>query len=142
MIQYLWPIGLLILSSVFYNVTSKMTPENANPFLAVMVTYVIGFILSIVLFFYTRTEKNIMDEVQRLNWTSVVLGLSIVGLEIGNIYMYRAGWNISVGSLVVNIMLAIILVILGVFFYKESINAYKVVGIALCLVGLFFINKK
>lgn len=142
MIQYLWPIGLLILSSVFYNVTSKMTPETANPFLAVMVTYVVGLVLSVTMFLYTKTEKNIMDEVQRLNWTSVVLGLSIVGLEVGNIYMYRAGWNISVGSLVVNIMLAIILVVLGVLFYKESLNLYKVVGIALCLAGLFFINKK
>lgn len=142
MFEYVWPMLVVILCSVFYNITAKSTPENANPLFVIVITYIVGAIVSMILYLSVPSEKNIMTEVSKLNWTSFVLGISIVGLEVGNIYMYRAGWNISIGSLVANIILAIILVIVGVLFYKEQINLYKVIGIAFCLLGLVLINKK
>lgn len=55
---------------------------------------------------------------------------------------YRSGWNISIGSLVANILLALILVPVGILFYKENFGFNKVLGIAFCIAGLIFINKK
>ena len=75
-----------------------------------------------------------------VNWTGAVLGLTIVGLEFGYITAYRAGWNISVGSLVANILLAVIPV--GLLLYKESITLNQCIGILLCIAGLVFINKR
>lgn len=142
MINYIWPILMVIVSNVFYNITTKLTPEKANPFLVMIITYLVGAVLSVILFFNTKVEKNIMADFSKLNWTSILLGFSIVGLETGYIYMYRIGWNISIGSLIANIILSIILVFIGVLFYKEQINLNKIIGIGMCLVGLFFINKK
>jgi uncharacterized membrane protein len=49
-----------------------------------------------------------------------ILGIAIVGLEFGNIYMYKVGWNISIGSLVSNMLsLAVILIIVGVMYIKK-----------------------
>ena len=56
-------------------------------------------------------------------------------------YMYRIGWEISVGQLVMSAILAIALLIIGVIFFKESFTVSKVIGIVLCLAGLFFINR-
>lgn len=70
-----------------------------------------------------------------------MLGVAIVGLEFGYIMAYRAGWNISVGSLVANIILAIVLIPVGIFFYKEGFDLNKVFGVILCLAGLILINK-
>lgn len=82
------------------------------------------------------------ENMKHLNYSSILLGFAIIGLETGYIYLYRAGWKISEGSLVVNIALAVVLVIIGVFFYKEHMSFTKIFGIILCVAGLFFINVK
>lgn len=142
MIKYVWPMILVVLSNVFYHISSKSTPEKANPLFSLIVTYIVGAVVSAALYFSISTEKNIVTEFHKLNWTSFILGFSVVGLEVGNIYMYRAGWNISVGSLITNIALAIILLFVGILLYKDQISLYKVAGIILCLIGLVLINKK
>ena len=37
-----WPIVLIVVSNIFYNICSKSTPTGLNPFAALTVTYVIG----------------------------------------------------------------------------------------------------
>ncbi|MGB3989241.1 MAG: hypothetical protein WBL32_01740 [Acetivibrionales bacterium] len=76
------------------------------------------------------------------NWTSIVPGISIVGLEPGYLLAYRAGWNISVGSLVANILLALILIPTGIMLYHEKFKLTKVMGPVFCIAGLILINKK
>ena len=71
-----------------------------------------------------------------------MLGLTIIGLEFGYIMAYRAGWNISVGSLVANILLALMLIPIGIIFYKERFELTKVLGSVFCIIGLVLINKK
>nr|WP_242982139.1 MULTISPECIES: EamA family transporter [unclassified Clostridium] len=61
---------------------------------------------------------------------------------MGYLYMYRVGWNISKGSLIANVSLVMLLIIIGVLFYKEHIGLYKIVGIVCCIVGLIFVNLK
>ena len=71
-----------------------------------------------------------------------MLGFCIVGLEFGYIMVYRSGWNISIGSLVSNIILALALIPVGIIFYKEGFNINKMIGIGLCIIGLIFVNKR
>ncbi|MPN18528.1 hypothetical protein SDC9_165888 [bioreactor metagenome] len=81
-----------------------------------------------------------MQEYHNLNWSSFALGLAVVGLEAGSIYMYKAGWNVSSGQLVYSIILAMCLILVGVFAYHESISTTKIIGILVCLIGLYLIN--
>ena len=62
-------------------------------------------------------------------------------LEVGWIYMYRAGWKVSVGSLVANIGLACTLLLIGVLFYKEVLTLRQLAGILLCMGSLFLLAK-
>ena len=140
-LNYYWPILLLVGSNVFYHISAKSTPGSINPLASVGITYITGAIVAFLLYFLTSPVKNLATEYSYLNWTPFILGLSIVGLEIGNLYMYKVGWNISIGSLVSNIALAVILIIIGVMLYKEVITIEKIIGIALCLGGLILINR-
>jgi len=79
-------------------------------------------ISAVLLYFFTSETKNLIADYKNLNWTSFVLGITIVGLEVGFIQMYRAGWNISIGSLVANIILAVVLIIVGLLIYKDNIS--------------------
>lgn len=136
-----WPIALIVLSNVFYYVCSKSTPADINPFASLTVTYIVGALASAILYFALNRSGSLLREYHHLNWSSVVLGLTIVGLEAGSVYMYKAGWNISTGQIVYSSILAVILIAVGYFFYHEQITASKIAGILICLVGLYFINK-
>ncbi len=141
MFIYVFSIVLIVASNIVYNICQKSTPQNVNPFSALLVTYLTAAILTVIALIFYKTDKGFFQSFNDLNWTSIVLGLSIVGLEFGYLLAYRAGWNISVGSLVANISLALLLIPVGVFFYHEGFEFNKILGIAFCIVGLLLINK-
>lgn len=139
--SYYWPILLIVASNVMYHITAKSIPETINPLASLSVTYICSGVLALTLYFFTSPVKNLATEYTHLNWTAVMMAVAIVGLELGSIYMYKAGWNISVGSLVSNIALAMALIAVGLLFYKETITLQQFVGIGLCCVGLVLISK-
>ena len=85
---------------------------------------------------------NLIHEYSKLNAAPVLLGISVVGLEVGFIYAYKTGWPVSTLSTVQSAFLALALIIVGALLYKEEISLNKVIGIVICLIGLYFINKK
>ncbi len=141
MLQMYWPIALIVFSNVFYHICSKSTPEELDPLASLIVTYLVGAVCSAVLYFALHRGGDLLAEYRRLNWTSLVLGLAIVGLEAGNLYMYKVGWNISTGMLLHSSLCAIALVFVGSLLYHESITPAKVAGVVICMVGLYLINK-
>lgn len=42
MLGYIWPIALVVVANVFYNITTKSTPSQANAFLSLAVTYCVA----------------------------------------------------------------------------------------------------
>lgn len=142
MLNYIWPICLIVFSNVFYQICAKEVPEKINPLASLVVTYLIGAISSLVLYFATNKNGNLLQEYHKLNWAPFVLGFVIVGLEVGTIYAYKAGWPISVEQIVQASILAVILIFVGALFYKEAVTWNKVVGILICLAGLGLINWK
>jgi len=141
MFAYIFSIVLIVASNTMYNICQKSTPQKANPFSALFATYITAAVLSLAAINFYRNDKGFFESFKDLNWTSIVLGIAIVGLEFGYLMAYRAGWNISIGSLVANIFLAIMLIPVGVIFYKESFGFSKVLGVIFCIIGLVLINK-
>ncbi len=141
MFNYIWPVALVVLSNVFYHIIAKSTPNESNAFLSLTVTYIVAAIVSFVMFlFQGGLHKSIIEEAGKLNWTALVLGVCIIGLELGNILAYRAGWKISNASLIANIVLACILVFVGKFAYMETVTVKQIIGVITCIVGLVLIN--
>lgn len=142
MISYIWPLGLVVLSNVFYQICAKSVPAKLNPFASLTVTYLIGAIASAIFYYTTNKEANLLSEYKKLNWASFLMGLAIVGLEVGYIYAYKAGWAVSTAQIVQAAILAIILIFVGYILYKEDITWNKIAGIIVCLGGLGLINMK
>ena len=140
MFSYVWPIALVVLSNVVYQICAKSVPEGMNPFASLAVTYLVGAAASIALYFILSKNANIFKEFGKLNWAPFVLGLVIVGLEVGFIYAYKAGWSVSTASLVQGCALAVVLLFVGFWAYKEALTWNKLVGAGVCLAGLFLIN--
>ena len=140
MFSFVWPIALVILSNIVYQICAKSVPENVNPFASLTVTYLIGAVASAILFFILGNENNILKEYSKMNWAPFVLGIVIVGLEAGWIYAYKAGWQVSTGFIIQSAFLAVGLLLVGYLLYHETISWNKIVGVVICLIGLIFIN--
>ena len=136
-----WPIALAVGADLIYQIAAKSTPQNLNPFASLTITYLIGAAVSAGIFFAMTKGGNIFHEWGQANWAMILLGFAIVGLEAGSIYMYRVGWNVNTGYIVKACFLALGLILIGYFLYKEQITATKVAGIAVCMIGLFLINR-
>ncbi len=142
MMSYIWPMVLVVASNIIYQICTKSMPKGINPFASLIVTYLVGAAASAVLYFAFRTDGNLLKENAKLNWTSYVLGIVIVGLEAGWIFAYKAGWQVSTSFIVQSAFLAGALLLVGFFLYHESLTWNKVVGVVICLIGLIFINYK
>jgi drug/metabolite transporter (DMT)-like permease len=142
MIAYIWPVALVVLSNIFYNICAKSFPSELNPFAALTITYLVAAIVALVLYYLTRDEKSALFlEYSKANWVPYAFGLCLLGLEAGFIYTYKAGWPISSAYIVSSAFLAIFLIVVGLLLYKEPVSWNKVVGVAVCLLGLWFINR-
>lgn len=141
MFDMLWPIGLLVLSNVLYNICSKSMPADVHPLAVLPITYLISAVISTGLYLALERGGNLLQEYSRMNWSSFLLGVVLVGLECGSIYMYKAGWDLSTGQMIYSALIAICLIFIGWFFYHETITATKLLGVVICMVGLYFINK-
>ena len=115
MFNYIWPLLIIIFSNTLYQICAKGIPEQMNTYASMTITYAVE---------------------------TVVLGIVITGLEVGFIFAYKAGWKVNTLSVTTNAILAIVLIFVGLIGYHEAINWNKVLGVAICLTGLYFINKK
>lgn len=135
------PILIVVLSNTIYHICAKSTPEGANTFAGLTVTYLVGAVASYIIYAITAKSGNVIAEYRNLNWTCVVLGLAIIGLEAGNILMYKVGWNVNSGQIVQAAFLSIVLLFVGFLMYKETITGPKILGVLICLIGMYLINK-
>ncbi len=140
MLAYILPIVLIIVSNTIYQICAKSVPSTINPFASLTVTYLVAAVISAVLYFTLDKNTNLIREYRNLNWAPFVLGIVIVGLEVGFIYAYKAGWQVSTASIVQSSFVAAALIIVGFLIYHEPMSWNKILGIGICLVGLVFIN--
>ena len=142
MLNYVWPMALVIVSNIVYQICAKSVPAGMNPFAALVVTYLMAALASGILFFTLSNEKNLMLEMSKMNWAPFALGIVIVGLEAGWIYAYKAGWPVSTAFIVQSAILAAGLLLVGYLLYQEGLTWNKLAGVAICLIGLILINYR
>lgn len=141
MFNYIWPLAIIIFSNILYQICAKGIPVQMNTYASMTVTYAVATLFSALMFFITTKGGNILNEFKMTNWATIILGIVITGLEVGFIFAYKAGWQVSTLATVTNAFLAIGLIFLGYFMYHEVISWTKIVGVLLCLAGIWFINK-
>ena len=63
----------------------------------------------------------------------------MIGLEVGMIYMYRAGWKMSSACLAVNAVSAALLVLVGCLSFGEHLTLRQIAGMVVTMAGLAII---
>ncbi len=136
-----WPIALVVSSNIIYQICAKGVPKEMDAMASLTVTYLVGAACSAIMFILMNKNGNLLLEYKKMNLAPVLLGISVVGLEVGFIYAYKNGWAVSTASIVQSAFLALALIFVGALLYHEAITANKLIGAAICLIGLYFMNR-
>lgn len=142
MLTYTWPFALIVVSNTIYQICTKSVPNGMHPLASLTVTYLVGAAATLILYYALNRDGNIFAELRLTNWAPVLLGFVIVGLEVGYIYAYQAGWSVSILPIVQGAVLAVLLIFVGYLLYQEKITWNKVVGIFVCIGGMALIGLK
>ena len=140
--SFYWPLALVVFANILYNISAKALPKGCSPWTVLVVTYLTASFLSFISYFLFEKDRDFLSSLGHTSWLAFVLGLSMVGLEVGYIFLYRTGWKISVASLLANVLLAVLLLFIGLVFYREHLNMRQLAGICLCLLGSFLIMRE
>lgn len=135
-------ITLAILSSALYHFSAKSAPANVNFSISLVVTYAVALALTLLTAFFFPAPNGVLAEVKQLNWASIVMAIAIVGIEFGFLLSYRAGWDLGIAAVLVNVVASLILLPVAIFFFKDKISWVNLLGIFVCLVGLVMLNWK
>ena len=140
--MYYAAIVLTIASNVLYHIAQKLMPSAANPVLALLVAYLAAAAICALLLPAFPVGTSLPIALRQLNVASLALALAIVGLELGFLLAYRAGWSITTAGLISNTAVGILLVPVGVAFFRERPTLTNAAGILVCLIGLVLVNWK
>ncbi len=135
-----WPLLLVVLSSVGYQVGLKEVSGIGDPMISLMVTYLAASAVSFVIYFFQSLGKeSFFRGVFSVNVSAMGLGLAIVGIEVGTLFMYRAGWAVNVAFVVANSLIVAALMVTGFLLYKEKLTLRQLIGVGISLVGILCI---
>ena len=142
MSYFLAPI-LIILGLLVYQISQKSADENANPFVVIIIAYIIGILLCIGGFFlFPRQDTALIPMIKTVGWTALGIGLGAAVIEIGFLLAYRAGWDLGILPISVNVVSTILLIIIGLIAFRETLSSEKIIGILLCIGGLILITLR
>lgn len=142
MYKYL-PLFLIVISNVIYHISTKGIPAALNPFASLTITYTVAAIAAFIMFFATQRSglNGLLQEYSKANYTSLIIGACVIGIDVGNRLMYKFGWNLNSGYVMQSILVSTALIFAGTLLYKEAITVSKIAGILFCVIGIVFINR-
>jgi multidrug transporter EmrE-like cation transporter len=140
MFLFYFSISLAIASSALYHFVAKSTPSNVNFTVSLLVTYAVAFVITLIGFIFFPVKNSIMAEIRQLNWASIGLAIAVVGIEFGFLLTYRAGWNLGIAAVLVNVVASLILVPVAILVFRDEITWVNILGILVCLAGLVMLN--
>lgn len=138
---FYFPILLMAVATAVYHIAQKSVPGQVNPIFSLVMNYATALLgtLLLVPFFPRRSGSW---SAKGINWASCLVGVAIVGVELSVLLAYRAGWKISLASVVGNVATALILVGVGYGFFHEHLSLRNLAGVGLCLVGLVLVAQR
>ena len=141
--NYFFPPILIVAGLVVYQVSQKSTDQSVNPFVVIVMAYVIGILACVLGYFLIpRSDAALMPMVRTAGWSALGIGVGAAAIEIGFLLAYRAGWNLSLLPVSVNVCGAVLLILIGLIVFRETLSLEKILGVLLCMGGLVLITLR
>ena len=127
---------LIVAAGTIYQICSKNVPEGANLFSSLIVTYLVALTVSLILFFLTKKDTTLFQQIRSLNFWQIILGIVLVAYDFGYQLAYRNGWGVGKLQPIVGAALLILLCIVSVLVYHETVSAKYLAGLVMIGCGI------
>lgn len=136
------PILLSVVANVVYHLAQRSIPKDANPLASLVASYLVALVLTLALMPIFPATEGFRATWRRLNWGSYAIGATIVAIELAFLLAYRIGWRISVAAVTANVAVALVLLPVGLFAFRDRFTAVNGLGFLLCLAGLVLLSVR
>lgn len=133
-----WPMALIVASFVVYHLVAKALRPDLDPLLFLGVTYAVALAGTLALYAGKALGGGAAPQTGDL-WLALAFGACLIGIEVGFIMAYRAGWPVSVAPTFGNVTLALAFLPVAALAFGEPITLRKLAGVAACSVGLWLL---
>lgn len=137
-----FPILIIIIGGLLYQFSQKSIPKSLNAYFVIIIAYVAGIALCLLCNWLYPAEGTLTEAFKKSNWAVYGVGAGAVLVEIGFLVAYRQGWQISLTSMLVNMVISVVLVPVGLLVYKEKLSGWNALGIAFYFAGLILLSRK
>jgi uncharacterized membrane protein len=127
---------------LLYHLSQKAVPADANPFFVVIIAYVVGIALCVAFAIFWPGKKGLGETFRASNWAVFTLGAAAALIELGFLLAYRTGWRISIAAVATNAAAAVVLIPVGLIFFKDQLSLRNVIGLIFCIVGLALVVRQ
>jgi hypothetical protein len=134
------PIALIVISNVAYHVGQKAVPKLAHPLVATLGMYLVATAATLALLpiFGPGTLRGVGSAA---HWSVGLVGLGIVGIEVGFLLAYRGGWPLATTAVTATTLVALALLPIGILVFREPLDASRVGGLLLAISGLWLLGR-
>ena len=134
------PPLLVIGGSLLYHVAAKSVPKTVAPLAALVGVYFTALVASIVA--YAIASRASTPPIAAISHPTVAaVGLGVLMIELGFLLTYRAAWPVSVASVMMNGIVAVLLIPIGAALFGETITVVRAAGVVLCLIGVSLLQR-
>ena len=125
-----------------YQYFVKQIPTSINPLVSVIGIYIAVLAFSIVLLPFFLSEGELMKEVKQLNWIQLAIAGSVFMMELGFLFMFRYGWNLSTGYLITGVIINIALLGISIMILGEKLNFINAIGVGISILGVALVSYR
>jgi len=133
--------AIAIASVVTYQLCMKVVPQDLNPISALVTIFSTALVCTLIAAKFAPVDPPSWS-LAEFSWAPVFVGVAIVGIELGYLLMYRSGWHLAAAPLVVMGAAAVVLTPIGFVVFRQPWSAKFVLGLALCLYGLYLLSPQ
>ena len=134
------PMTLLVLSVVIYQVAFRLVPKDLSPWHILFVVYTLGALICFILGLQEKT--SLWQTIKGTNFAVLIVTLGVVGIELGYLLSFRAGWPLTKAGLTSNVAVSLLVIPIGLLFFKEKLSLVNMAGIVLCVLGLILVIRR
>ena len=135
-------LALAALGHAVYHLGQKSLPASVNPMALLMGGYTVALVLATLAMPFFRAPGEAVWSLPAFNLPVFVLGVGAVLIELGFLLIYRRGGGLQWTGVAVSGLSALVLVPLGIAYFREGFSPGRLLGVALTLAGLVLVVRK
>jgi uncharacterized membrane protein len=125
----------------FYNFFTKLAADKLSPTIALMFIAGASFLVAIISTIGFKISGQELTFSKNAIWFPILAGIFTGVAEIFYLYMFTKDAPLNIGAPLVIGITILATVLLGLIVLKEPLNAVKIAGICLTIIGLVILTR-